>query len=133
MRIEIPICPECEKELSEDATECRHCLKPIAGLKFRTLSGWRWLDRVFLMGSVFMMLSFFLPWFPGDFLSRETALSPVALLLNLIDLEVDFLASYDILRMVLIVPVFSLFIFFMVYMGDRLKNTPFPMGGMDPK
>lgn len=126
MKIEIPICPECEKELPLDATNCHHCSKPFAAVGFKQLYGWEWVDRVFLLLSVFILFSFFMPWFPGDFLSREAPLSPLAMLLNLIDLEVDFLESYDILRMVLIVPVFSLSLFLMVYMGDRLKNTPFP-------
>ena len=126
MRLEIPICPECEKELPSDAAICHHCSKPVAAVKFKTFAGWLWIDRVFLTLSVFIMLSFFTPWFPGSFLSQEPPLSPLNILLNLVDLEVDFLVSYDILRMVLIIPFFSLFVFLMVFMGDRLKTTPFP-------
>ena len=126
MRIEIPICPECEKELALEATQCHHCSKQVAAVKFKQIAGWRWIDRVFLLLSVGMFFSFFTPWCPGEFLSRETPLSPFTMLLNLIDLEVDFLESYDILRMVLIVPALSLSLFFMVYMEARLKNTPFP-------
>jgi osmoprotectant transport system permease protein len=48
------------------------------------------------------------------------------MLLNLVDLEVNFLESYDILRMVLIVPLFSFLLFLMAYLGDKLKTTPFP-------
>ena len=127
MRIEIPVCPECGKELSGDEPSCPHCMKPIAGPKFISLPAWKWTDRCFLICFAFMIAAFFfMPWFPGEFLFRESPLSPIALLLNLIDLEVDFLESYDILRMTIIIPLFSLFLFSMVYMEDRLKKTPFP-------
>ena len=48
------------------------------------------------------------------------------MLLNLVDLDVAFLESYDILRMILIVPLFALLLFLMVYQGNNLKITPFP-------
>ena len=48
------------------------------------------------------------------------------MLLHLVDLEVEFLESYDVLRMVLIVPLFSFLLFLMTYMGDKLRTTPFP-------
>jgi osmoprotectant transport system permease protein len=73
-----------------------------------------------------MFVSFFMPWFPGKFLYQENPLSPLNMLLHIVDLEVEFLESYDILRMVLIVPLFSFLLFLMVYLGDRFKNTPFP-------
>ena len=67
-----------------------------------------------------------MPWFPGKFISQENPLSPLNMLLHLVDLEVDFLESYDVLRMILIVPLFSFLVFLMVYLGDTLKTTPFP-------
>ncbi len=124
--VEIPICPECKKELPLNSTQCHHCGKFIAGVKFHSIFSWEWIDRLFLIFSVLVFFSFFIPWFPGKFLSGENPLSPFALLMNLIDIEVDFLESYDILRMVLIIPVSSLLLFIMVYMGNKLKTTPFP-------
>ncbi len=124
--IEIPICPECKKELPIEATRCHHCSKFIANVKFHLIFSWEWIDRLFLLSFVFIFFSFFMPWFPRKFLFVEDPLSPFALLMNLIDIEVDFLDSYDILRMILIIPVSSLLLFLMVYMGNRLKTTPFP-------
>jgi len=124
--IEIPICPECKKELPLNVDKCHHCSKFITAPKFRTIFSWKWTDRVFLLFSALIFVSFFLPWFPGRFLSQDNPLSPLKLLLHLVDLEVDFLESYDVLRMVLIVPLFSFFLFLMTYMGERLKTTPFP-------
>ncbi len=126
MMMEIPICPECKKELPLNSTKCHHCSKPIASLKFRKEFGWNWADRVFLLFSVLIFVSFFLPWFPGRFLLQEKPLSPLNMLLNLVDLDVAFLESYDILRMILIVPLFALLLFLMVYQGNNLKITPFP-------
>ena len=60
MRIEIPICPECEKELPLEATRCHHCTKPVAALKFKQITSWTWSDRVFLILSVGLFLSFFI-------------------------------------------------------------------------
>ena len=126
MMIKIPICPECKKELSLNSTHCHHCSKSISDIKFRSVFSWSWIERIFLLFSVLMLVSFFIPWFPGKFLSQENPLSPLNMLLHLVDLEVDFLDSYDILRMILIVPLFSLVLFLMVYLGDKLKTTPFP-------
>ncbi|RLB90083.1 MAG: hypothetical protein DRH26_10310, partial [Deltaproteobacteria bacterium] len=126
MMLEIPICPECRKELPLNSTRCHHCSKSVSAVQFRSVFSWSWTDRVFLLFSVLMFVTFFMPWFPGKFLSQENPLSPLNILLHIVDLEVDFLESYDVLRMILIVPLFSLLIFFMVYLGDTLKTTPFP-------
>ena len=126
MIIEIPICPECKKELPLNSTRCHHCSKSFSAVKFRSIFSWSWTDRVFLIFSVLMFVSFFMPWFPGNFLSQENPLSPLNMLLNIVDLEVEFLESYDILRMILIVPLFSFLVFLMVYLGDTLKTTPLP-------
>lgn len=126
MMIEIPICPECKKELPLHATRCHHCSKAVSAVKFRKVFSWNWAERLFLLFSALMFISFFMPWFPGKFLSQESPLSPLNLLLHLVDLDVEFLESYDILRMILIVPLFSTLLFLMVYLGHRLKTTPFP-------
>ncbi len=126
MIVEIPICPVCKKEISSSETVCHHCSKYVGALKFKSVFSWEWADRLFIVFSAFLFFSFFLPWFPGQFLSQETPLSPCNLLLNLINLEVDFLESYDILRMLVIVPLFSLLLFLMVYLKRMLMTTPFP-------
>ncbi len=124
--IEIPICPECRKELPLNVDKCHHCSKFITTTKFRTIFSWNLTERIFLLFSVLIFVSFFLPWFPGKFLFQDNPLSPLNLLLHLVDLEVEFLESYDVLRMVLIVPLFSFLLFLMTYMGDKLRTTPFP-------
>ncbi|MCK5542371.1 MAG: ABC transporter permease subunit [Desulfobacterales bacterium] len=126
MMIKIPICPECKKELSLNSTHCHHCSKSISDIKFRSVFSWSWIERISLLFLVLMLVSFFMPWFPGKFLSQENPLSPLSMLLHMVDLEVEFLDSYDVLRMILIVPLFSLVLFLMVYLGDKLKTTPFP-------
>jgi len=75
MMIEIPICPECKKELPLNSSECHHCSKSIAAVKFRSIFSWDWVDRIFLFFSVLIFVSFFIPWFPGKFLSQENPLS----------------------------------------------------------
>ena len=126
MRSNVPVCPECKKEVPPYAARCHHCSKYISAPGVKSVVSWPWMDRIFLVSFVFIFASFFLPWLPGQFLFREDPLSPFFVLLHLIDLEVDFLESYNILRMVLMVPIFSLVLFFMVYMGDKLRITPFP-------
>jgi len=126
MMIEIPICPECKKELPLNSSKCHHCSKSIASVEFRSVFSWNWIDRLFLLFSVLIFISFFMPWFPGKFLSQENPLSPLNMLLHLVDLDVEFLPSYDVFRMILIVPLFSLLLFLMIYPGEKLKTTPFP-------
>ncbi len=126
MVVEIPICPECGKELPLGSTRCHHCSKSVSALKFRSVFCWGWVDRVFLLLSVAIFISFFMPWFPGEFIMQDNPLSPLGILVNLVDLDVEFLESYDILRMVLVVPLFSFLLFLMTYLGDRLRLTPFP-------
>jgi len=126
MIVDIPICPECKKEVSEDSSSCVHCYKDIAEPFCKKSFCWSWSERIFLLGVLALFGSFFSPWIPGEFLSTDHPLSVFSGLLNIVDLEINFLDSYDILRMGLIVPVFSLLLFFLVYMGEDLKTSPFP-------
>lgn len=125
MFLKIPVCPECRKELSEEMAICSHCAKPISKVKYRTVFSWLWSDKIFLISVVAAAACFFMPWFPGKFLYRNEPFSAYQMLLNLYDLDIQFLASYDILRMIQIVPLFSILIFFLIYLGNNLKNSPF--------
>jgi hypothetical protein len=124
--VKIPVCPECDKELPVNSTRCHHCSKTIDTLTLHHIFSLNWADRVLLFSSVLIFISFLAPWFPGEFLSQEAPLSPLNILLYIVDLDVEFLESYNILRMVLIIPLFSILLFIMVYQGERLKTTPFP-------
>lgn len=126
MMINIPICPECKKEILSGATLCHHCNKTFEASAFLPVFSWQWEERLFLFVSLLMGVSFFIPWFPGQFLLQDSPFSPFHLLMHIIDIEVGFLESYDYLRMLMMVPLFSFFVFGLVYFGDRLKISPFP-------
>jgi len=91
-----------------------------------TIFSWLWLDRFFLLSTVLVLTCFFMPWFPGEYLSQDSGFSAYKMLAALVDLDVEFLDSYNILRMVQIVPLFTVLIFFLIYLQDNLKTTPFP-------
>lgn len=126
MRTDIPICPECKKELSAESTTCPHCREAVGELKYKKIFSWQWSDRFFLFAVILLFTTFFLPWFPGEFLYQEAPFSAFSMLLNLYDLDVEFLESFNILRMVQIVPLFALVIFFLVYLGENLRKAPYP-------
>ncbi len=126
MIVDIPVCPECKKEVSLDSSSCVHCYKAIAQPLLRKKFYWSLPERIFLAGVLVLFGSFFLPWMSGEFLDRNGPLSIFSVLLDIVDLEVDFLESYDLLRMSVAVPFFSVLLFFIVYMGDNLKTSPFP-------
>lgn len=125
MRQKIPVCPECQKELLEEMDTCQHCGRAIDKVIYKTIFFWSGFERIFLIFLTAAMAFFFLPWFPGKFLYQDSPFSAFQMLLNLYSLDIEFLASYDILRMVQIVPLFSILLFFLVYMGNKLKQSPF--------
>ncbi len=126
MRVKVPICPECKKELPDDAVKCPHCREAVSTPKHMDIYSWQWSDRFFLFSVILLFSTFFLPWFPGKFLYQDEPFSAFYMLLNLYDLEVDFLASFNILRMAQMVPLFAIIVFFLVYLGERLQKTPYP-------
>ncbi|MDA3917407.1 MAG: hypothetical protein PF690_10585, partial [Deltaproteobacteria bacterium] len=131
MKLKVPICPECKKELpdsieSAGTGKCPHCKKNVSTPKFVEIFSWHWSDRFFLFSVVLLFTTFFLPWFPGEFLIKDKPFSAFSMLINLYDLDVGFLASYNILRMVQIVPLFAIILFFLIYIGDNLKKSPYP-------
>lgn len=126
MIVDIPVCPECKKEVSLESASCVHCYKAIDQPLLRRKFSWSWPDRVFLAGVLVLLCCFFLPWMSGRFLYEDNPLSIFSVLLDIVDLEVDFLESYDLLRMSVLVPLFAILLFFMVYQGDGLRTSPFP-------
>ena len=126
MFIDVPVCPECRKELSDNTVTCHHCGKSVSRPMQNTIFSWLWLDRFFLLSTVLVLTCFFMPWFPGEYLSQDSGFSAYKMLAALVDLDVEFLDSYNILRMVQIVPLFTVLIFFLIYLQDNLKTTPFP-------
>jgi len=106
--MEIAICPNCKKEVPEDSKSCSHCLRPIVSVKYKNVFSWQLSDKIFLFAAIILLIGFFQPWFPGSILNEDKPISPYKMLLNIVDLEIDFLESYNILRMILIVPIFSI-------------------------
>lgn len=126
MKIKVPICPQCKKELQDEVVTCPHCSQAVGTPIYVEVVSWPWSDRFLLFAVVLLFTSFFLPWFPGSFLSRDQPLSAFSMLLNLYNIDVGFLKSFNILRMVQMVPLLSIMLFFLVYLGDNVKKTYYP-------
>jgi len=126
MYLDVALCPQCDKELSLHGSRCRNCGKDISEPKYNTVFRWPWADRFVLISVTMLMACFFVPWFPGEFLFRDDPFSIYTLLTHIVDLEINFLDSYNILRMGLVLPLFSLALFFLVYFENELKESPFP-------
>ena len=123
--MKITICPSCRKEIPKDAKFCDHCANPVVSVIHKTIFSWQWSDRIFLLAVLLVFISFFQPWFPGSILYRKTPISAYQMLLNVSDLEVDFLQSYNILRMTLIVPIFASLIYFLTYFRRSMQKSIF--------
>jgi osmoprotectant transport system permease protein len=123
--MEIAICPSCRKEIPEDAEFCDHCANPVVSVVHKTIFSWQWSDKIFLFAVLLVFIAFFQPWFPGSILYQDSPLSAYHTLLNVNDLEVDFLQSFNILRMVLIVPISALFIYFLTYFRRSMQRSVF--------
>ncbi|MDH3803497.1 MAG: zinc ribbon domain-containing protein, partial [Deltaproteobacteria bacterium] len=123
--MEIAICPSCRKEIPEDAKFCDHCANPVVSVLYKTIFSWQWSDKIFLFAVLLVFIAFFQPWFPGSILYQDAPVSAYQMLLNVSDLEVDFLESYNILRMALIVPIFALLIYFLTYFRRSMQKSVF--------
>ncbi|MGD8916036.1 MAG: ABC transporter permease subunit [Syntrophobacterales bacterium] len=123
--MKITICPSCRKEIPKDAKFCDHCANPVVSVIHKTIFSWQWSDRIFLLAVLLVFIAFFQPWFPGSILYRKTPISAYQMLLNVSDLEVDFLQSYNILRMTLIVPIFASLIYFLTYFRRSMQKSIF--------
>ncbi|MCP4683778.1 MAG: hypothetical protein GY864_15720, partial [Desulfobacterales bacterium] len=80
-------------------------------------------DKILLFAILLTFIFFFQPWFPGDILLEEKPVSAIQMLLNLDDVDIPFLPSYNILRMVLMVPLFSILILLMLYLKLEPKSV----------
>jgi|GEM_PF-577430 osmoprotectant transport system permease protein len=126
MKTKVPICSACKKELDEDAQVCSFCGTDVEKQVFKEVFSWKPSDRFFLFSVMLLFITFFLPWFPGEFLYQDNPFSAFQMLLGLYDLDVAFLESFNILRMSVIVPLFAVVLFFLVYLGDKMRATPYP-------
>jgi len=123
--MEIAICPHCKKQIPEDAKFCPHCSSAVTSVSHAAIFSWQWADKILLFASILVFIGFFQPWFPGSILYEEKPLSALQMLLNVNNLEVDFLASYNILRMALIVPIFAVLLFLLAYLRTTMEKSEF--------
>jgi len=123
--MEIAICPHCNKQIPEDAKFCPHCSAAVTSISYTTIFSWKWADKIFLFATILIFIAFFQPWFPGDILLQDEPLSAFQMLINIGYLEIDFLESYNILRMIVIVPFFALLVYLLVYLKRALQKSEF--------
>ena len=123
--MEIAICPSCNKEIPEDTKFCSHCANPVVSVLYKTVFSWQWADKIILFAIILILIGFFQPWFPGSILSEDNPISAYGMLLNVNDLDIDFLESYNILRMALMVPILALVLFLLAYFRPVLEKSVF--------
>jgi osmoprotectant transport system permease protein len=123
--MEIAICPSCNKEVPEDTKFCSHCANPVVSVLYKTVFSWQWADKIILFSIILIFIGFFQPWFPGSILSEDKPLSAYTMLLHIGDLDIDFLKSYNILRMALMVPILTLVLFLLSYFRPVLGKSVF--------
>jgi osmoprotectant transport system permease protein len=123
--MEVAICPNCKKEVSEDTKFCSHCANPVVSVLYKSVFSWSWADKIILFSIILIFIGFFQPWFPGSILFEDKPLSAYGMLLNIGDLDIDFLESYNILRMALMVPILVLVLFLLVYFRRALETSVF--------
>lgn len=88
-------------------------------------STWITIDRILLFSIILMLIVFFLPWFPGNILLQATPLPAHDMLLNVNNLEIDFLDSYNILRMIILVPLSALLLGLLVCFRTGVQKSVF--------
>lgn len=123
--MEIAICPNCKKEIPEDTKFCPHCSAAVTTIEYTTIYSWKWADKISLFAVILIFIGFFQPWFPGSIILQDKPISAFQMLIDIGNLEIDFLESYNILRMVLIVPFFALLIYILVYSKRSLQHSEF--------
>lgn len=82
----------------------------MANIKFKII------PALILLAIIFF---FFCPWFPGSTLMNTDPVSAIELLLNMDQVDIPFLDSYTILRMMLMIPLFSVLLLCLLYMGKK--------------
>lgn len=123
--MEIAICPNCKKEIPEDTKFCPHCESAVVSVSHKSIFSWQWTDRIFLFAFILVSIGFFQPWFPGSILDQENPISAYEMLLNVNDLDIEFLESYNILRMALMVPIFAMLIYLLAYLRTGMQKSEF--------
>ena len=126
MYIDIFECPGCHRPVSPHSRRCDHCRQTFDAPRHTSVFRWHWLDRFFLLSIALIIACFFMPWMPGGFLYQDAPFSAYGMLSHLVDLDIDFLESYNILRMALMLPLFSILLFFLIFLSDQMKQSPFP-------
>ena len=123
--MKIAICPNCEKEIEEGTKFCPHCSNAIISVNYKSIFSWQWADKIFLFSVILVFIGFFQPWFPGSILDQENPISAYDMLLNVDNLDIDFLESYNILRMALIVPILAILIYLLAYLRTGMQKSEF--------
>ena len=123
--MEVAICPSCKKEISEDSRFCSHCANPVVSVLYKTIFSWQWDDKIILFSIILIFIGFFQPWFPGSIIYADHPISAYGMLLNIGDLDIGFLKSYNIMRMVLMVPILALVLFLLAYFRSDFKKSVF--------
>ena len=123
--MKIAICPSCKKEIPEDSKFCSHCANPVVSVLHKNIFSWQWDDKIILFSIMLIFIGFFQPWYPGSIIYADHPISAYGMLLNIGDLDIGFLDSYNIMRMVLMVPILTLILFLLVYFRSTLKNSVF--------
>ena len=123
--MDVAICPSCKKEIAGDSKFCSHCANPVVSVLYQTIFSWQWADKIILFSIVLIFIGFFQPWFPGSIIYEDRPLSAYRMLLNIGDLDIDFLKSYNIMRMVLMVPILTLVLFLLAYFRSVLEKSVF--------
>jgi len=123
--MDIAICPSCKKEIPEDIKFCPHCSNAIVSVSHKTIFSWQWAEKIFLFSVILVFIGFFQPWFPGSIVDQENPISAYEMLLNVDNLDIDFLESYNILRMSLIMPIFAILIYLLAYLRTGMQKSEF--------
>jgi osmoprotectant transport system permease protein len=123
--MEIAVCPSCQKEIPETTKFCGHCQAPIIKAARKPIYVWQWQDKILLFAILLVGIAFFQPWLPGSVLYEDGPISAFRMLMNIGDLDIEFLESYNILRMALMVPLFVLILFLLTYLRRSIQESVF--------
>ena len=126
--MEVAICPNCKKEISENTKLCSHCANPIVSVLYKSVFSWPWADKIILFSIILIFIGFFQPWFPGSILYEDNPLSAYRMLLNIGDVDISFLASLlvyfrSILERSVFMPIFLLIVICASIVPTLFKST----------
>jgi osmoprotectant transport system permease protein len=123
--MEVAICPNCKKEVPGETKFCHHCSSPIVSVISKQVFSWPWIDKITLFSVILIGIAFFQPWVPGSVIYEDGPLSAFRMLMSIGDLDIDFLESYNILRMALMVPLLGLLLFLLTYLRRSIQESVF--------